>query len=198
MSSDFTATSDPIPLFAAWLGEAEASEPADANAMALATVDADGLPNVRIVLLKGVDENGFVFYTNLKSAKGAELGANAKAALCFYWKSLGRQVRIRGPVAPVADSEADAYFSTRPRESRIGAWASRQSQPLASRAELDEAVARFAAKFGHGDVPRPDYWSGYRLSPVEIEFWQAGDFRLHDRVVFRRKGAGWEKTLLYP
>jgi pyridoxamine 5'-phosphate oxidase len=198
MSSDFTATSDPIPLFAAWLGEAEASEPADANAMALATVDADGLPNVRIVLLKGVDENGFVFYTNLKSAKGAELGANAKAALCFYWKSLGRQVRIRGPVAAVADSEADAYFATRPRESRIGAWASRQSQPLASRAELDEAVARFAAKFGHGDVPRPDYWSGYRLSPVEIEFWQAGDFRLHDRVVFRRKGAGWEKTLLYP
>ncbi len=198
MTSDFAATSDPIRLFGAWLGEAEASEPADANAMALATVDGDGMPDVRMVLLKGFDEDGFVFYTNLNSAKAAELADNGKAALCFHWKSLGRQVRIRGPVTPVSDREADAYFATRARESRIGAWASQQSRPLSSRAALEKAAADYAAKFGEGDVPRPPHWSGYRITPVEIEFWQAGEFRLHDRIVFRRRGDGWQKTLLYP
>ncbi len=198
MSSDFTATSDPIPLFAAWLGEAERSEPNDPNAMALATVDSDGLPDVRMVLLKDFGEDGFVFYTNRESAKGRELAAHPKAALCFHWKSLERQVRVRGTVTAVSDADADTYFASRARQSRIGAWASQQSRPLASRAALEEAAQDYAAKFGDGDIPRPAYWSGFRLDPVEIEFWQAGQFRLHDRVVFRRKGDGWEKTRLYP
>lgn len=199
MSSDFTATTDPIPLFAAWLGEAEASEPNDPNAMALATVDGEGMPNVRMILLKGHDADGFVFFTNFESAKGRELAAHAKAALCFHWKSLGRQVRVRGPVSEVTAAEADAYFASRPRGSRIGAWASQQSRPLESRFALEKAVATYAAKYAVGEIPRPPYWSGFRLSPVEIEFWQNGAFRLHDRVVFqRREDGGWEKTRLYP
>jgi len=199
-NQDFTAAEDPVALFRQWLAEAEKSEPADPGAMAVATVDAEGMPNVRMILLKGADECGFVFYTNCDSAKGLELAANPKAALLFYWKSLGRQIRIRGPVEPVTDAEADAYFATRHRESRIGAWASSQSRPLASRAALEEGVARYVEEFSGGDVPRPSYWHGYRVRPVEIEFWKHGDFRLHDRIVFRRatpEGA-WNKTRLYP
>jgi len=199
MSSDFTATADPISLFAAWLGEAEASEPNDPNAMALATVDGDGMPDVRMVLLKEHDAKGFVFFTNFESAKGRELAANPKAALCFHWKSLSRQVRVRGPVTEVTAEEADAYFASRPRLSRIGAWASQQSRPLESRFALEKAVAAYTAKYAVGEVPRPPYWSGYRLAPVEIEFWQSGAFRLHDRVRFTRGADGaWEKARLYP
>jgi pyridoxamine 5'-phosphate oxidase len=168
------------------------------NAMALATVDGDGLPNVRMVLLKEFGEDGFVFYTNRESAKGRELAGHPKAAICFHWKSLERQVRARGAVTPVSDAEADAYFASRSRGSRIGAWASQQSRPLTSRAALEKATGEYAARFGEGSIPRPAYWSGFRLKPVEIEFWHAGEFRLHDRVVFRRKDGGWEKTLLYP
>lgn len=198
MSGDFTETVNPIALFAEWLGEAEQSEPNDPNAMALATVDGEGLPNVRMVLLKGYDEGGFVFFTNYESAKGSELLAHPKAALCFHWKSLGRQVRVRGLVTPVELAEADAYFATRSRGSRIGAWASRQSRPLESRFALEKAVASYTAKYAIGEIPRPDYWSGFRIAPVEIEFWSSGTFRLHDRVRFKRKGDGWEKTRLYP
>ena len=189
---------DPYQLFAAWLNEAERTEPVDPNAMALATVDAQGMPNVRIVLLKGFAADGFVFYTNLESAKGAELAANPKAALCFYWKSLERQVRVRGPVTAVAASEADAYFASRARGSRIGAWASAQSRPLESRFALEKAVAAYTAKFAVGEVPRPAHWSGFRLDPAEIEFWRAGTFRLHDRTRFTRSGGGWIETRLYP
>jgi len=166
--------------------------------MALATVDADGMPNVRTVLLKGYDRIGFVFYTNYESAKGRELLANPKAALNFHWKSLGRQVRVRGAVVPVSAAEADAYFASRPRGSRIGAWASQQSRPLESRFALEKAVAAYTAKFAIGEIPRPGHWSGFRLAPREIEFWSAATFRLHDRVLFRRAGEGWEKTRLYP
>jgi len=197
---DFTATEDPFALFEQWLAEAEKTEPADPEAMALATVDAEGMPNVRMILLKGADARGFVFYTNCESAKGLELAANPKAAVLFYWKSLGRQIRIRGLIEPVTDAEADAYFATRHRESRLGAWASSQSRPLSSRAALEEGVARYTKDFAGGDVPRPAYWHGYRVRPVEIEFWQHGTFRLHDRIVFRRptpEGA-WAKTRLYP
>lgn len=199
-TQDFTAAEDPFVLFRQWLAEAEKSEPTDPEAMAVATVGADGMPNVRMILLKGADERGFVFYTNCESAKGLELAANPKAALLFYWKSLGRQIRIRGPVEPVTDAEADAYFGTRHRESRIGAWASSQSRPLASRAALEEGVGRYTEEFAGGEVLRPSYWHGYRVRPVEIEFWKHGDFRLHDRIVFRRatpEGA-WTKTRLYP
>lgn len=198
MTGDFTETANPIALFAEWLGEAERSEPNDPNAMALATVDGEGLPNVRMVLLKGYDDQGFVFFTNYESAKGRELLAHTKAALCFHWKSLGRQVRVRGPVSPVDPAEADAYFATRSRGSRIGAWASKQSRPLESRFALEKAVAAYTARYAIGEIPRPDYWSGFRIAPVEIEFWSSGTFRLHDRVLFRRKGKGWEKTRLYP
>jgi pyridoxamine 5'-phosphate oxidase len=197
--SDFTAASDPISLFAAWLSEAEQSEPIDPNAMALATVDERGLPNLRMVLLKAHGEDGFVFYTNLESAKGRELAANPQAALCFHWKTLSRQVRIRGPVGEVTPAEADRYFASRARESRLGAVASRQSQPLASRAVLEGEVAALGEKYG-AVVPRPARWSGFRLAPVEIEFWQAGAFRLHDRVRFVRphRGGSWSKERLYP
>ncbi len=200
MERDFTATSEPISLFAAWFAEAGATEPNDPNAMALATVDAEGMPDVRIVLLKDFGADGFVFFTNFESAKGRELLAHPKAALCFHWKSLERQVRVRGGVTRVSDAEADAYFATRARESRVGAWASRQSRPLSSRKALEEAASAYAAKFGDGEIPRPGYWSGFRLAPVEIEFWKAGAHRLHDRVVFRRADAGapWEKTRLFP
>jgi pyridoxamine 5'-phosphate oxidase len=198
MSGDFTDSTDPIALFGEWLDDAAGSEPNDPNAMALATVDGDGLPDVRMVLLKGHDAAGFVFFTNFESAKGRELLAHPKAALCFHWKSLRRQVRVRGPVTTVSASEADDYFASRPRGSRIGAWASKQSRPLESRFALEKAVAVFTAKFGIGDIPRPEYWSGFRLAPTEIEFWHDRPFRLHDRLKFTRTADGWERTRLYP
>lgn len=199
--SDFTAATDPFALFAEWLLEAEASEPNDPNGMALATVDSDGLPDVRMVLMKDFDERGIVFYTNYGSAKGQELLANPKAAVLFHWKSLRRQVRVRGPVERVTDEEADAYFASRPRHSRLGAWASKQSQPLESRFALEKAVATVAAKYPLGEIPRPSHWSGFRITPVQVEFWKDGAFRLHDRVVFRRDVPGegeWSRERLYP
>ena len=198
-SGDFSNETDPFGLFARWLEEATASEPNDPNAMALATVDADGLPDVRMVLLKGFDGQGFVFYTNAESAKGRELAAVPKAALLFHWKSLRRQVRVRGPVENVTDAEADAYFATRPRGSRIGAWASQQSRPLESRFALEKAVAFYTAKFGAGEIPRPDYWRGFRVRPVAMEFWHDRPFRLHDRLQSTRDGrGGWTSCRLYP
>ncbi|MEC9368069.1 MAG: pyridoxamine 5'-phosphate oxidase [Pseudomonadota bacterium] len=199
-ADDFAAVSEPFALFRDWMKDAEANEPNDPNAMALATVDASGLPNVRMVLLKDADESGFVFYTNLESAKGQELHGNPKAALCFHWKSLRRQIRVRGPVSPVASAEADTYFASRPKGSRIGAWASAQSRPLESRFALEKAVAKYTAKYGMGEVPRPPHWSGFRLAPVEFEFWHDRPFRLHDRIVFRRKDKSkdWTRQRLYP
>ena len=197
-SGDFTQASEPWELFASWLDEASRSEPNDPTAMALATADADGLPDVRMVLLKQADESGFVFYTNVESAKGRELAANPQAALVMHWKSLRRQVRARGTVTKVSDAEADAYFQSRARDSRIGAWASQQSRPLESRFALEKAVAFYAAKHAIGEVPRPPYWTGYRIAPISIEFWQDRPFRLHDRLVFTRAGEGWRKTRLYP
>lgn len=197
-SGDFTEENEPFSLFGAWLKDAEAAEVNDPNALALATVDEDGLPNVRMVLLKGFDAEGFVFYTNYESAKGRELLGQKKAAMVFHWKSLRRQIRIRGPVEPVSDAEADAYFESRPRGSRIGAWASKQSRPLEGRFALEKAVAEYTAKFGIGSIPRPDYWSGFRLKPLSIEFWHDRPFRLHDRVEFKRIEGGWEKVRKYP
>jgi pyridoxamine 5'-phosphate oxidase len=198
MSGDFTEGADPFALFAEWLAEATASEPNDPNAMALATVDADGLPDVRMVLLKGFDARGFTFFTNYESAKGREILAHPKAAAVLHWKSLRRQVRLRGPVSQVSAAEADEYFATRSRGSRLGAWASQQSRPLESRFALEKAVARVTAKYAVGEIPRPPYWSGFRIAPVEIEFWRDGAFRLHDRVRFAREGEGWTKLRLYP
>jgi pyridoxamine 5'-phosphate oxidase len=198
-SGDFTEAAEPFRLFATWLEEATKNEPNDPNGVALATVDEDGMPDVRMVLLKGFDEHGFVFYTNLESAKGSEILSSMKAAMCFHWKSLRRQVRVRGPVEIVSDEEADAYFKTRPRGSRIGAWASKQSRPLESRFALEKAVAEYTARYAIGEIPRPKHWSGFRLAPWSIEFWHDRPFRLHDRVVFSRTSdGGWEKTRLYP
>jgi pyridoxamine 5'-phosphate oxidase len=197
---DFSGTQDPFGLFGSWFEDAKAREPNDPNAMALATVDETGLPNVRMVLLKDFGRDGFVFYTNCESAKGRELLASGKAALCFHWKSLRRQVRVRGSVARVSDAEADAYFASRPLGSRIGAWASQQSRPLESRYALEKAVAFYTAKYALGTVPRPPYWFGFRLTPVEMEFWHDRPFRLHDRTVFRRVSADqpWATAQLYP
>ncbi len=200
-SGDFTQSDDPFALFGAWLADASQSEPNDPNAMTLATVDETGLPNARIVLMKEFDADGFVFYTNAESAKGRELDASRKAALVFHWKSLLRQVRVRGLIARVADAEADAYYASRPYGSRIGAHASLQSRPLPDRATLEGRVADYSARFPEsGGVPRPDYWTGYRLTPLQIEFWHDRPFRLHDRIVFARPhpAAPWDRARLYP
>ena len=197
-TDDFTLADDPWALFQAWMAEAAASEPADPNAMALATAGDDGLPDVRMVLLKAFDRDGLVFYTNVDSAKGGELAENPQAAIVLYWKSLGRQIRARGPVARVTDAEADAYFQSRHPDSRLGAIASRQSRPLADRAVLLAEVAALVERYGDGPIPRPENWTGFRIAPVQLEFWRNGDFRLHDRVRFTRDGAGWQRARLYP
>jgi pyridoxamine 5'-phosphate oxidase len=196
----FTERDDPLKLFSEWFEDAKKSEPNDPNAMALATADDSGLPNVRMVLMKDFDSRGFVFYTNFESQKGQEILATEKAALLFHWKSLRRQVRIRGLTERVSDKEADAYFQSRPRDSRIGAWASQQSRPLKTRFELETAVAMYAARFAIGEVPRPPHWSGFRVQPISFEFWHDRPFRLHDRVVFRRENpeGDWVKSRLYP
>ncbi len=197
---DFFDVSNPLHLFHQWMKEAQAAEPNDPTAMALGTVDEDGMPNVRMVLLKAVDSHGFVFYTNYESAKGGELLAQKKAALCFHWKSLRRQIRIRGEIETVSDEEADAYYNSRDRGSRIGAWASRQSRPMSDRFELEREVAKKAAKYAVGAIPRPSYWSGFRLMPTSIEFWRDKPFRLHDRRLFTRQTQedSWSSELLFP
>ena len=189
---------DPFVLFARWLEEATRSEPADANAMALATAGADGAPDVRMVLLKGCDASGFAFYSNRESAKGRQLAANPQAALAFHWKSLRRQVRVRGPVEELSAGEADAYFATRARDTRIGAWASQQSRPLESREVLEAKVAEQAKRFEGEEPARPPYWSAWRVVPRAVEFWRDRPFRLHDRLLFERNGEGWRRSRLYP
>ncbi|KQZ94057.1 pyridoxamine 5'-phosphate oxidase [Mesorhizobium sp. Root157] len=197
--NDFTEAVEPYRLFSQWLEDATKSEPNDPSAVAVATVDTDGLPDVRMVLLKGFDERGFVFYTNFESAKGREILGSMKAALCFHWKSLRRQVRVRGAVEIVTDEEADAYYASRPRGSRIGAWASKQSRPLESRFALEKAVAEYTARYAIGEIPRPKHWSGFRILPQTIEFWHDRPFRLHDRVVFSHNDSGnWDTKRLYP
>jgi pyridoxamine 5'-phosphate oxidase len=199
-SSDFTEARDPFALLKLWLAEASERELNDPEAMTLASVDPSGLPDARVMLCKQADERGLVFYTNAESAKGRQLAATPKAAALFHWKSLRRQVRLRGAVAMIAQREADAYFATRPRVSRIGAWASQQSRPLESRAKLEQTVADLTVKFGDGDIPRPPHWGGFRLTPIQIEFWRDGEYRLHDRVVFTRarEGDPWRRERLYP
>ena len=204
--ADFTLADDPWALFTAWMREAEAAEPEDPNAMALATAGSDGLPDVRVVLLKGADPRGLVFYTNLDSAKGGELAQNPQAAVVLHWKSLRRQIRARGPVSRVSDAEADAYFASRHPDSRLGAIASRQSRPLADRATLMGEVEAVRARYGDGTIPRPANWTGFRIAPVQMEFWRNGDYRLHDRVRFTKdgqgsgegSGEGWSRARLYP
>jgi pyridoxamine 5'-phosphate oxidase len=197
---DFTEADDPIELFQSWLEEAARTEISDPEAMALSTVDSEGLPDVRMVLCKGVGIRGLVFYTNVESAKGRQLSEQPWAAALFYWKSLRRHARFRGGVGELTGAESDAYLASRPRMSRIGAWASQQSRPLESRSALDAAVLAYERRFGEGDIPRPSYWRGYLLAPVEIEFWRNGASRLHDRVQFKRAtlGARWERRRLYP
>jgi len=189
---------DPFALFDSWFAEARLSEPNDAEAMALATADGAGRPSVRMVLLKGFDPRGFVFYTNLDSRKGADLAANPRAGLLFHWKSLRRQVRVEGPVGAVSDAEADAYFATRGRDSRLGAWASDQSRPLPDRATFEARFDAMRERFGDGDIPRPPRWSGFRVAPERIEFWSDRAARLHERRLFERDGSGWREGLLYP
>ena len=199
-SGDFVETAEPFALFGKWFEEAKQKEPNDPEAMAIATADPDGLPDARMVLMKEWSADGFVFYTHTESAKGRQLAANPKAAALFHWKSLRRQVRLRGPVEAVSDVEADAYYLSRPRDSRIGAWASQQSRPLESRFALEKAVAAYAAKYAIGDIPRPPHWRGFRIKPIAMEFWQDRPFRLHDRLRFFRDApdGDWRKERLYP
>ncbi len=199
-AADFTQATDPFALFELWFEEAKAAEVNDPEAMTIATVDAEGLPDARMVLCKGVDQRGLVFYTNIDSAKGRELKGQPRAAALFHWKSLRRQARFRGAVSEVSAAESDAYFASRPRASQIGAWASQQSRPLPSRADLEAAVQAYERRFERAEVPRPEYWRGYRLEPVEIEFWRDRPSRLHERIMFYRStpDAPWERRLLYP
>lgn len=199
MDAVMSVTSEePIALFKQWYADAEAAETEYPNAMTLATADADGRPSARMVLLKDVDERGFVFYTNLTSHKGRDLAENPHAALVFYWKSLTRQVRVEGAVELVSDAEADEYFHSRPRLSQLGAWASKQSQPLGGRFELEKRVAKYTARYTVGSVPRPEFWSGFRLVPASIEFWKEEAFRLHDRTLYSKTADGWSTEKLFP
>jgi pyridoxamine 5'-phosphate oxidase len=197
---DFTTRTEPFSLFEEWFADAKASEINDPHALALATVDTGGMPDVRMVLMNGYDRQGFVIYTHKTGAKGRQLAANPRAAAVFHWKSLKRQVRVRGPVEMVSDAEADAYFDSRPRDSRIGAWASLQSEPLASRAAFEARIAEVSDRYDGTGVPRPPHWTGYRIRPLEIEFWHDRPFRLHDRIVFRRETTegDFTKTRLFP
>ena len=193
-----SAIKDPFATFAEWLQEATEKEPDNPTAVALATANANGAPSVRMVLLKGYDDRGFVFYTNTDSRKGRDLAENPQAAMCFHWKSLARQIRIEGAVTPVSDEEADTYYASRARDSRIGAWASKQSKPMSGRFDLEKAVAKYAARYAIGEVPRPPWWSGYRIAPERIEFWTDKPFRLHERMVFERDGDSWRTEMLFP